>query len=243
MANKFPKQDNDYYQITITADKENKPIWSCYSHWVGFVDDGEKIELRKASLVDAPEISKIYRNDLKEGCLIVDSIEELHLFLLFGGHALIEKSIAELKLSEFIKPQPSVREGVFGFQIIKNMSNSILQRAPTKKQRMRIFKRDNYKCRICGRRPSNNTDITLHVHHIKPWSEGGATIDNNLITICHTCHEGLDPHSEDSLFNLLPGMKKLGNFKTSRKEFFEGVKRYRKESFKRLLTRKNSDDK
>jgi len=237
MTNRYPNKENNYYQITITANQEGNPLWSCVSQWCGFKDVERKIELRKASLVNPTRIVDIYRNDFREGCFIVDSIEELYLFLLFGGHALIEKEIAESKLSEFINPQPSVRVGredIAGFQNIKNMPKSIFQKAPTKKQRMRILKRDNYKCKICGRSPSDITDITLHVHHIKPWSEGGLTLDNNLITICHTCHEGLNPHNEDTLFDLLPESKKLGNIDSSRKKFFESVKRYRKEAFRRL---------
>jgi hypothetical protein len=232
MSRRSPNVENKYYQITLTANQKGKPLWSCYSNWSGFLDDERKVELRQASLVDPSRMVNTFRNDFKEGCFIVDSIEELHLFLLLGGHAIIKKEVAESKLSEFLKPQPSVQIGIAGFQVIENMSKSIFQKAPTKKQRMRILKRDNYKCRICGRSSSDNTDITLHVHHIKPWSEGGVTHDDNLITICHTCHEGLDPHNENSLFGLLPGSKKLGNFQSSRKTFFESVKRYRKEAFK-----------
>jgi len=41
------------------------------------------------------------------------------------------------------------------------------------------------------------------VHHIKPFSEGGLTEKNNLITLCKTCHDGLYPHFDYSLYSLI----------------------------------------
>jgi len=233
MAKRAPKKENKYYEITLVANQEGKPYWSCYSHWVGFEDNEKKVELRQASLINASNMVKTFRNDLKEGCFVVDIIEELRVFLLLGGHAIIKKEIAELALSDILKPQPSVQTGFVGFRLTKDLPETIFQKAPTKKQRMRIFKRDNYKCKICGRSPSNNTDIILHVHHIKPWAEGGITHDDNLITLCHTCHVGLDPHYEINLFGLLLESRKLIDIELSRKTYIEGVRSYRKESFKR----------
>ncbi len=233
MSMRSPRNENEYYAISIIANQEGKPCWGCYSHWAGFEDDEKKVELRQASLVVAVRLVKIFRNDLKEGCFIVDTVEELRVFLLLGGHAIIEKEIAELALSDILKPQPSVQTGFTGFRFTKDLPETIFQKAPTKKQRMRILKRDNYRCKICGRGSFNNVDITLHIHHIRPWAKGGVTDDSNLITLCHTCHEGLDPHDEISLFGLLSESGKLIDIESSRKSFIEGVRRYRRESFKR----------
>ena len=233
MAKRTPKKGNKYYEITLVANREGEPCWSCYSHWAGFADDERKVELRQASLVNAPRMVKIFRNDLSEGCFVVDIVEELRVFLLLGGHAIIEKEIAEVVLLDILKPQPSVQTGFAGFRVAKDLPKTIFQKAPTKKQRMRILKRDNYRCKICGRSPFNNVDITLHVHHIRQWAKGGVTDDANLITLCHTCHEGLDPHNEISLFGLLSESGSLVDTESSRKIHIEGVKRYRKESFKR----------
>lgn len=233
MATRFPRNEDKYYAITIIANQEGKPCWSCYSHWAGFENDERKVELRQASLVRASRMLKTLRNDLKEGCFVVDTVEELRVFLLLGGHAIIKKEIAEVALLDILKPQPSVRTGFIGFRAIRDLPETIFQKAPTKKQRMRIIKRDNYRCKICGRSPFNNVDITLHVHHIRQWAKGGVTDDANLITLCHTCHEGLDPHNEISLFGLLSESGSLVDTESSRKIHIEGVKRYRKESFKR----------
>lgn len=45
-----------------------------------------------------------------------------------------------------------------------------------------VFKRDGFKCKICG------SHIDLHCDHIYPESKGGATTFNNLQTLCARCN-------------------------------------------------------
>lgn len=47
-----------------------------------------------------------------------------------------------------------------------------------------IFQKDNYSCRYCGR-----TGIPLTVDHIDLWEDGGATIEDNLISACRKCNK------------------------------------------------------
>jgi len=56
--------------------------------------------------------------------------------------------------------------------------------------RFNIFKRDNYKCVICGRSPATTLGIELHVDHIYPFSKGGKTRMDNLRTLCNECNIG-----------------------------------------------------
>jgi 5-methylcytosine-specific restriction endonuclease McrA len=54
----------------------------------------------------------------------------------------------------------------------------------TVEQRRRILERDDYQCQVCG-------SYTLdYPHHIKFRSQGGTEEDENLVTLCHRCHEG-----------------------------------------------------
>lgn len=54
--------------------------------------------------------------------------------------------------------------------------------------RFLIFQRDKFKCRICGASPAKDPCDELHVDHIKPWSKGGETIENNLQTLYSICN-------------------------------------------------------
>ena len=54
--------------------------------------------------------------------------------------------------------------------------------------RMKVLKRDGYRCRICGR--SANDGVRLEVDHIIPISQGGQTELSNLQTLCWDCNRG-----------------------------------------------------
>ena len=53
-----------------------------------------------------------------------------------------------------------------------------------------VMKRDNFKCKNCGRSPATDPSIILHVDHIKAWANGGETILENLQTLCSKCNIG-----------------------------------------------------
>jgi 5-methylcytosine-specific restriction endonuclease McrA len=46
-----------------------------------------------------------------------------------------------------------------------------------------ILKRDGWRCQICGRMED------LQVHHIQKRSKLGDDAEENLITLCATCHQ------------------------------------------------------
>lgn len=54
--------------------------------------------------------------------------------------------------------------------------------------RAMVLNRDNYVCQYCK---GKHKDSKLEVHHIVFRSQGGSDEENNLITLCHTCHNDL----------------------------------------------------
>ncbi|EIV21923.1 HNH endonuclease [Mycobacteroides abscessus subsp. abscessus] len=92
---------------------------------------------------------------------------------------------------------------------------------------MRVIKRDKYRCVICGRRAMDHIDLELHVHHLIPWRMAGPTAEENLVTLCGTCHKGLLPDYEPMLRELaaLPGPASSLLERTT--EFDEEAARYR----------------
>ena len=74
-------------------------------------------------------------------------------------------------------------------------SNEIVDKHKTKRNvswrlKFIVMRRDNFRCKICGRFPASDPKITLVVDHIKPWSKGGETIFENLQTLCSKCNIG-----------------------------------------------------
>lgn len=53
-----------------------------------------------------------------------------------------------------------------------------------------VMKRDNFKCKKCGRSPATDPSIILHVDHKTAWANGGETELENLETLCSVCNIG-----------------------------------------------------
>lgn len=49
--------------------------------------------------------------------------------------------------------------------------------------RQAVFERDNYTCRYCG-----SKEGPFHADHVYPWSKGGETSINNIVTACRHCN-------------------------------------------------------
>jgi hypothetical protein len=48
----------------------------------------------------------------------------------------------------------------------------------------KVYKRDDYKCRYCGR-----DDVPLTVDHLVLWEEGGPSTEANLVSACKKCNK------------------------------------------------------
>jgi hypothetical protein len=216
-----------YYAITLTADDDLKVVFAVQTMWVGWADNETRHELRRARSVYGNFVGIWER--VGQPYSIIHTVDELTLFLLGGGNALVEKDLAQRVFARLLEPSPSVPDGLSGFKDRRMFDESAFRRAPTPKVRMQILKRDDRRCKICGRRPDDNSDLELHVHHIRPWAKGGVTDLSNLITLCHTCHNGLTPHFDYSLFDYLQDAK--GGIEAKTMEFFKGVANYRKVGF------------
>lgn len=65
----------------------------------------------------------------------------------------------------------------------------IVFRTPVpKKMRFRVFRRDNYRCRLCGM--TSQDGVRLECDHIVPVAKGGKTVPGNLWTLCQPCNSG-----------------------------------------------------
>jgi hypothetical protein len=60
------------------------------------------------------------------------------------------------------------------------------------------------------------------------WAKSSLLCYLNLITLCDTCHRGLDPHYEWSLYSLLEDIDPNADTKSrERRKYLEGVQAYR----------------
>ena len=88
--------------------------------------------------------------------------------------------------------------------------NSLLKYNPktrfaTKGQKEELSRRDCWNCQT----PGCPNKLWLHLHHIQPYSEGGETTRENLLSLCCGCHNNVhdgilkivqDPQTDKLLF-------------------------------------------
>ena len=194
-----------YFAATLIGDDTGWRL-SWQTRFAGWPEGGgpaKGVELREATPIIPDKMMSIWR-ELRQPWIVVTRPAHLAWFLRLGGNALIAEDVARRFYRSSVEPREVVAKGALGFLAYDPDAREAKEHAPTKKQRLRVLKRDGYRCQLCGERPSENPHITLHVHHVRPFSRGGLTIDENLITLCHTCHDGLEPH-EDLLLFWLPG--------------------------------------
>jgi hypothetical protein len=57
-------------------------------------------------------------------------------------------------------------------------------------EKTKVFRRDNWQCRKCGRpaRQKSAASSGLAVHHIRARADGGSDAVDNLIALCEGCH-------------------------------------------------------
>lgn len=79
----------------------------------------------------------------------------------------------------------------FGRQIKRGPKNN--RECISPKLRFSIYKRDGFGCTYCGRRGGPNVELCLD--HVVPFSKGGGSSTENLVTSCVPCNfgKGSDP--------------------------------------------------
>jgi hypothetical protein len=225
--------EGSYFALTLGASRGGQLFWSSQSHWVGWSERNPRWEIRAASLVN-PQLMAEAWDIIGRGWLGIGSrrCEPVGLRAPLGKRP--SRAVgcggpfAVGHRSQGVRARQDTVVGGAGFTVTAHLPDSAAQRrAPDRKLRMRVLKRDGYRCVVCGRRPADHVDLELHVHHVIPWRMHGRTAEENLVTICGTCHKGLDPDFEPSLRELaqIPGRARIRDLDGT--EFRADVSRYR----------------
>jgi len=101
----------------------------------------------------------------------------------FGGWNNALRNFVEWANQEEVEKKDSTEKETF-------VSSRLTGRDPSLRLRFKVMRRDNFTCVQCGASPAKSPDVELHIDHIKPWSLGGATIYENLQTLCLRCNLG-----------------------------------------------------
>lgn len=217
-----------YYALTLTADEAGQAHTQTQTQYVG---PGSKplLEMRAASPVD-PQVMRDAWRLIGQRSIVVNTDRALAFLLRAGGNAVVAEPVFARRFGSFLVPvECAASRFGEGVRPLSTVSSEQLRHAPTPKLRNAILKRDQYRCRACGQRPSEDVNIILHVHHVRPHGQGGLTEEHNLLTLCHTCHTGLDPHYELQLLGMIRDGLAMpsGSVETEVAFFDDAVRRYR----------------
>lgn len=191
-----------YFAFTI-LDRNGKRHTSVQTRFAGWPPGRGPgaVEVREAAPILTDVMTGIW-DEQGEPWIAIATTEHLCIYLLAGGHAIVAASLAERYFPELVKPHEVFRPGPLGFESFDPMAREVRVHRPRPNQRRRVLERDNFECRICAASQRDGAELVLH--HVRMFSRGGPTTDENLITLCKPCHEGLDPHENEALF-FMPG--------------------------------------
>ena len=195
---KYPKKQS-YYKISLKYSDDKEGYLSLFTRWVGEEDN---MEIRVGDLVNADKVYDDFKRVLKQNIAVLEEPGDLKMFLSVGGHALVNEEIVAKHWMELATPRIAVTDRFYENYIsYDSLNKPYTKRYARGVLRMEVFKRDSFRCRICGKSEDDNPDVRLEVHHIQPWSEGGLTYPGNLITLCLNCHDGISIVDRQFLYN------------------------------------------
>lgn len=236
---KVIRSDKSYLAATLLSDGKRWGF-SFQSNFAGFPDGkgpDHGIELREPAQVDPEKMTHAW-DRMGQGWIVVNEDADLAAYFELGGHALLAEDLARRCLAEFIQPREYANVGPMGFRRHDPESREAQQSRLRPRQRRRILERDGHCCQKCGRVPAEGDDLSqLQIHHIKLFSKGGPTIDENLITLCRGCHEDLDPHDQPWLFWYSDGPMRRALDKLNTKAHDKGVEAFRRLAAKAINNR------
>jgi 5-methylcytosine-specific restriction endonuclease McrA len=86
-------------------------------------------------------------------------------------------------------------------RVYKKRDKSNVDREEWRLIRRTILERDKHECFRCRKHSINGKGLS--VHHIIPRDEGGSNDYNNLITLCHDCHDLVEVENLRSLAEIV----------------------------------------
>lgn len=111
-------------------------------------------------------------------CLFPDADDDVELEIL---RMTSEEWKAAIRQSDLLETEALVKgeDGKLKKAIVRKSERTIEQGVS-----WRVFKRDDHKCRYCGR-----DGVPLTVDHLVLWEEGGPSIEENLVSACRKCNK------------------------------------------------------
>jgi len=197
---KSPAGDTDYYFVTVRPLRDSLVSCGVYSQFVAFSVRNEHWEIRRASTIHYEWLRVVLQKLGGSAPELVHDEWGLARLMQRGGNCTIVTSeIMGMHLSRLLQPTECVRDIDCFVPTFDPPTDTLPRTVPTRRQRANVLRRDGRRCTICGRSPLHHVDLELDVHHVLPVRRHGPTVEENLLTLCGTCHAGLNPDHDPAL--------------------------------------------
>ena len=219
----------NWFAFSLLADSKDEMSMTAFSRWAGYSSTPPHRETRVPRHVD-PTTWWDMASRVHEPPIVVKDEESILGWLLLGGDGIVMEEIAKNSFPDWIVAEEvGAIAGQPGWVSTSGLPAGARRRVPSAKLRAEVLIRDRRKCRMCGRTPEDDVHVHLEVHHGVPFGghRSGMTVEENLFTLCSTCHRGVTNGLEDQLARELTssGTSKAG---TNRGSYLEGVAAYRR---------------
>jgi len=106
-------------------------------------------------------------------------------WLCVQGWAIINANFARHSMQQWLKQHDCIKSSLGSFTDISIASPNALKRSLRGRAKREIHDRDGNRCLLC------ESDESLTLQHVWPYSAGGETTSRNLVTLCESCNQQL----------------------------------------------------
>lgn len=154
-------------------------------------------ELRKPDPVNVKLFSEtaiLFRKKLS----IIQSVEEYNDWLYLRGWAIVEPNMAKSNMMQWLKSAECIKAPTGIYTDVEIVSPSALKHRTKPRRKKHILGRDKQTCLVCGATEDDGVKLTMQ--HVLPYSKGGETTAQNLVTVCEPCNRKLGTEEVTELY-------------------------------------------
>ena len=152
-------------------------------------------EIRTPSRVDDERFHKALA-EIGQVAVHVSSEKQYRTWLHLHGWAIVDAEFARKSIPQWLKKHPCLKSALGSFIDVSIASPATMKRTLRGLQKRKIHERDGNQCLRCNSREH------LTLQHVQPYSHGGETNSNNLVTLCDPCNQELRDEIDIELYEL-----------------------------------------
>lgn len=130
-------------------------------------------------------------------CLI-EVVKDYNDWLYLRGWALVEKNLAKSYMPQWLKSAECIKAPTNIYTDVEIVSPSALKQYTKQGRKKHVLNRDNRACLACGSTEQDGAKLTMQ--HVRPFSKGGETTSQNLVTLRETCNRNLGAEEVTELY-------------------------------------------